>query len=144
MGFIKEFKQFALRGNVVDMAVGIIIGGAFGKIVSSLVNDVIMPPIGMLLGGVNFTDFKITIKKAIPAGMDALGNIIPEVEAVTLNYGNFIQWLIDFLIIAFVIFLMIKAMNKMKRKEEVQPTVPVVPTKEETLLTEIRDLLKNK
>ncbi|MBN2612809.1 MAG: large-conductance mechanosensitive channel protein MscL [Bacteroidales bacterium] len=144
MGFIKEFKQFALRGNVVDMAVGIIIGGAFGKIVSSLVNDVIMPPIGMLLGGVNFTDFKITIKDAVPAAVDAAGNAIPAVEAVTLNYGNFIQVVIDFLIIAFAIFLMIKAMNNLKKKEEAQPTVPVVPTKEETLLTEIRDLLKNK
>jgi len=144
MGFFKEFKQFAMRGNVVDMAVGIIIGVAFGKIVSSLVNDVIMPPIGMLLGGVNFTDLKIVIKDAVPAAVDAAGNAIPEVAAVTLNYGNFVQVVIDFLIIAFVIFLMIQAMNKLNKKEEPQPAPPPPPSKEEGLLTEIRDLLKNK
>ena len=144
MGFFKEFKQFAMRGNVVDMAVGIIIGAAFGKIVSSLVNDVIMPPIGMLLGGVNFTDLKILIKDAVPASVDAVGNAVPEVAAVTLNYGNFIQVVIDFLIIAFVIFLMIHAMNKLNKKEEPQPATPPPPTKEEGLLAEIRDLLRNK
>lgn len=136
MKIIQEFKQFAIKGNMVDMAVGIIIGGAFGKIISSLVNDVIMPPLGLLLGGVNFTDLKLNLKAA---GIDEAGNAI---EAVTLNYGMFIQTFIDFLIIAFAIFMMIRAMNKMKKKEEEAPTLPPDPTKEEKLLTEIRDLLK--
>jgi large conductance mechanosensitive channel len=139
MNLIKEFKQFAMRGNVVDMAVGIIIGGAFGKIVSSIVNDVIMPPIGLLVGGVNFTELKLTIKEA---SVDAAG---VAVNAVTINYGNFIQVIIDFLIIAFAIFMVIKAMNSMKKKEEAAPApppAPPVPTKEQELLTEIRDLLK--
>ncbi|MBN1145021.1 MAG: large-conductance mechanosensitive channel protein MscL [Bacteroidales bacterium] len=136
MKIVEEFKQFAIKGNMVDMAVGIIIGGAFGKIISSLVNDVIMPPLGLLLGGVNFTDLKLNLKAA---GMDEAGNAI---EAVTLNYGMFIQTFIDFLIIAFAIFMMIRAMNKMKKKEEEAPTLPPDPTKEEKLLTEIRDLLK--
>lgn len=128
---MKEFKQFAMRGNVVDMAVGIIIGGAFGKIVSSIVNDVIMPPIGLLLGGVNFTDFKIILKDATA-----------DAAAVTLNYGNFIQVTIDFIIVAFAIFMIIKAMNRMKKKEEEVPAAPPAPSAQETLLTEIRDLLK--
>ncbi|MFO7370692.1 MAG: large-conductance mechanosensitive channel protein MscL [Bacteroidales bacterium] len=136
MKIIQEFKQFAIKGNMVDMAVGIIIGGAFGKIISSLVSDVIMPPLGLLLGGVNFTELKLNLKAA---GMDEAGNAI---EAVTLNYGMFIQTFIDFMIIAFAIFIMIRAMNKMKKKEEEAPTLPPDPTKEETLLTEIRDLLK--
>ena len=144
MGFFKEFKQFALRGNVVDMAVGIIIGAAFGKIVSSLVNDVIMPPIGMLLGGINFTDFKMVIKDAVPATVDAAGNAVPEIAAVTLNYGSFIQVIIDFLIIALAIFMMIKLMNNLKKKEEAKPAPPPAPSKEETLLAEIRDILKSK
>lgn len=144
MGFIKEFRNFVMRGNVIDLAVGIIIGVAFGKIVSSLVNDVIMPPIGMLLGGVNFTDFKITIKEAIPATIDAVGNVIPEVTAVTLNYGTFIQVVIDFLIIGMVIFMLVKGINKLKKKEEAPPAEPPAPSNEEILLAEIRDLLKNK
>ncbi|MDL2315223.1 large-conductance mechanosensitive channel protein MscL [Bacteroidales bacterium OttesenSCG-928-C19] len=141
--FFQEFKTFAMRGNVVDMAVGIILGGAFGKIVSSLVSDIIMPPIGLILGGVDFTDLKITIKEAAlnatTGAMDA---------AVTINYGQFIQIIIDFLIVAFAIFLMIKGLNKLsqKKKEEeaVAPALPPEPSKEETLLTEIRDLLKEK
>ena len=133
MSFISEFKEFASRGNVMDMAVGIIIGAAFGKIVSSFVEDVIMPPIGVLIGGVDFTDLAITIKEA--AG---------EVPAVTLNYGNFIQTVFDFLIIAFAIFLVIKAMNRLKRKEEEKPAEPPAPSKEEVLLAEIRDILKEK
>lgn len=137
MGMLKEFKDFAMRGNVVDMAVGIIIGGAFGKIVSSLVADVIMPPIGILIGGVDFTDLKLTLKDAV---IDATGAVTT--EAVSINYGNFIQTAIDFIIIAFAIFMMIKAMNSMKKKEEAAPAAPPAPTKEETLLTEIRDLLK--
>lgn len=128
-----EFKTFAMRGNVVDMAVGIIIGGAFGKIVSSFVTDVIMPPIGFLVGGVNFTNLAITIKEA--AG---------DVAAVTLNYGKFIQSIVDFVIIAFAIFMTIKVMNSLKKKEEQAPASPPPPSKEEILLTEIRDLLKQK
>lgn len=138
MSIIKEFKDFAMKGNVVDMAVGIIIGGAFGKIVSSIVNDVIMPPIGMLLGGVNFTDLKATLQEA---SVDAAGQAV---NAVTINYGNFIQVVIDFLIVAFAIFMVIKAMNSLKKKkeEEPAPAAPPAPSAEETLLTEIRDLLK--
>lgn len=146
MSLIKEFKTFAMRGNVLDMAVGIIIGGAFGKIVSSVVSDIIMPPIGLLMGGVNFTDLKLSIKDAIPAQLDAAGNVIMEAApAVTINYGNFIQVLVDFIIIGFAIFMMIKAMNSAKKKEEVTaPAEPPAPSKEEVLLTEIRDILKNK
>jgi large conductance mechanosensitive channel len=131
MGMMQDFKAFAMRGNVVDMAVGIIVGGAFGKIVSSFVADVIMPPIGLLLGGVDFSDLAITLK-------DAVG----ETAAVTLNYGKFIQTVIDFLIIAFAIFMAIKAMNSLKKKEEQAPAAPPAPPREEVLLTEIRDLLK--
>ena len=131
MSIIKEFKEFALRGNVIDLAVAVVIGGAFGKIVSSFVADVLMPPIGLLLGGVNFTDLVITLKKAQG-----------DVAAVTLQYGNFIQAVVDFLIIALAIFMMIKALNLAKKKEEEAPAPPLEPTKEETLLTEIRDLLK--
>ncbi len=133
MGMMKEFKEFAMRGNVVDMAVGIIIGAAFGKIVSSFVADVIMPPIGMLLGNVDFSKLAITLKEA--SG---------EAAAVTLNYGMFIQTVVDFLIIAFAIFMVIKGMNSLKKKEEAAPAPPPAPSKEETLLTEIRDLLKQK
>ena len=133
MGMIKEFKQFAVKGNMIDMAVGIIIGAAFGKIVSSLVADVIMPPIGLLIGGVNFTALKLTLKP--PEG---------DVAAVTLNYGNFLQVAIDFLIVAWAVFLMVKAINTMKRKEEAAPAAPPAPSKEVVLLTEIRDLLKTR
>ncbi|MDD2284055.1 MAG: large-conductance mechanosensitive channel protein MscL [Paludibacter sp.] len=135
MKFIDEFKAFALKGNVVDMAVGIIIGGAFGKIVSSIVNDVIMPPIGLLVGGMNFTDLKFVMKEAIA-----------DAPAVTLNYGNFLQVTFDFLIIAFSIFMVIRFMNNLTKKKEavaeVTPPAPPAPSKEEVLLTEIRDLLK--
>jgi len=128
---LQEFKAFAMRGNVIDMAVGIIIGAAFGKIVSSIVNDIIMPPIGLLVGGVNFTDLKFVMKQAVD------GN-----PAVTLNYGNFLQVTFDFLIIAFAVFMVIKALSAAKRKEETAPPSPPPPTKEQVLLTEIRDLLK--
>ena len=137
---LQEFKDFAVKGNVIDMAVGIIIGGAFGKIVSSFVADVIMPPLGLLIGGVNFTALKVTLKEA---GINANG---AATEAVTLNYGNFIQVTFDFLIVAFAIFFFIRMLNKLKRTHESAP-VPVTeptPTKEEILLTEIRDILKNK
>lgn len=131
MSMIKEFKEFAMRGNVVDMAVGIIIGGAFGKIVSSLVNDVIMPPLGLLIGGVDFSDLWITLKGATATE-----------SAVILRYGVFINTVVDFLIVAFAIFMVIKGMNALKRKEEAKPAAPPAPPKQEVLLTEIRDLLK--
>ena len=138
MKIIQEFKEFAIKGNVVDMAVGIIIGGAFGKIVTSLVNDVIMPPIGMIIGGVNFNGLRLVLKSAT---VDAAGVASPE---VAINYGAFIQVLFDFIIVAFCIFMMIKGLNSLKRKKEEAPAAPPAPTKEEVLLTEIRDLLKNK
>ncbi len=138
MGFIKEFKEFAMRGNVMDMAVGIIVGGAFGKIVSSFVNDVIMPPIGILLGGMDFKELKILIKSP---SVDAAGKDLP---AVFLNYGMFLQTVVDSLIIAFAIFLMVKAINSFKRKQEEAPAAPPEPSVQEKLLTEIRDILKNK
>lgn len=133
MGMLKEFKEFAVKGNVVDMAVGIIIGAAFGKIVSSAVGDVIMPPIGVLLGGVDFTNLAITVKEA--AG---------DVPAVMISYGKFIQTVIDFTIIAFTIFIVIKGINTLKRKEKEAPAAPPAPSAEEVLLTEIRDLLKQR
>lgn len=139
MSFFKEFKTFAMRGNMVDMAVGIIIGGAFGKIVSSLVSDIIMPPIGLLIGGVSFENLKLVLKKAHTDA--ATGQVT---EAVSINYGNFIDTALDFIIIAFSIFLIIKLINSMKRKEAPQPAATPAPTKEEELLTEIRDLLKEK
>ena len=141
MGFLKEFKAFALKGNVMDMAVGVIIGGAFGKIVTSLVNDIIMPPIGLLIGGVDFTNLKLVIKKAVIEGG---AEVAP---AVTWNYGAFIQQVVDFTILAFCVFMMVKIMNKLLKKEEAKPApapAPPAPSKEEVLLTEIRDILKNK
>jgi large conductance mechanosensitive channel len=145
MGFLKEFKEFAMKGNVMDMAIGVIIGGAFGKIVTSLVNDVLMPLIGALIGNVDFTTLSYTLKPAVMNGEEVVK------EAVTLHYGNFIQTTVDFIIIAFCIFLMIKLINKAtsvvkKPAEEEAPAAPAEPepTKEELLLTEIRDLLKEK
>jgi len=132
MSMMTEFKEFAIKGNAVDMAVGIIVGAAFGKIVSSLVNDVIMPPIGLLIGGVNFDKLTFTLKEA--SG---------DVAAVMISYGKFIQTVIDFTIIAFVIFIVIKAINSQKRKEETVPSTPE-PSKEELLLSDIRDILKEK
>ncbi len=137
MKWLQEFKAFAVRGNVVDMAVGIVIGAAFGKIVSSIVADVIMPPIGLLIGGVNFSKLAITLKDAVPATADA-----PARAAVTLNYGNFIQTVIDFTIIAFAIFMLVKGINTLKRKEAAKPSAPPTPTPEVLLLTDIRDILK--
>lgn len=131
MKMLQEFKAFAMRGNVVDMAVGIIIGGAFGKIVSSFVGDVIMPPIGLLLGGVDFSDLALTLKAAEEGQ-----------PAVMLKYGMFINTIIDFIIIAFAIFMVIKAMNTLKKKEEEKPAAPPEPPADVKLLTEIRDLLK--
>ena len=139
--FLQEFKAFAMKGNVVDMAVGVIIGGAFGKIVSSVVADVIMPPLGLLIGGVNFTDLKWVMKPAeVVDGK--------EIAAVTLNYGNFLQATFDCLIIAFSIFMFIKLITKLTEKKKAEepatPPAPPAPTKEEVLLTEIRDILKEK
>lgn len=144
-GFISEFKAFIGRGNVVDMAVGIIIGGAFGKIVSSFVTDIIMPPIGILLGGVDFKELKLILRDAQPAIMEGETIVKEAAHAVTINYGQFINTLIDFLIIAFAIFMMIKALNAAKKNQEevkVTPPPPPEPSTEEKLLTEIRDLLK--
>ncbi|AEF23930.1 MULTISPECIES: large-conductance mechanosensitive channel protein MscL [Pseudomonadaceae] len=132
MSIINEFKAFAVKGNVVDMAVGIIIGAAFGKIVSSFVGDVIMPPLGLLIGGVDFSDLAITLKAAEG-----------DIPAVVLAYGRFIQTVIDFIIIAFAIFMGVKAINRLKREEAAAPSVPPAPSTQEVLLTEIRDLLKN-
>lgn len=131
MSVLKEFKEFAMRGNVIDLAIGIVIGAAFGKIVTSLVADVIMPPLGLLIGGVNFTDLKIVMKAAVG-----------DAPAVTLNYGNFLQVIFDFVIVAFAIFLLIKGINRFKKKEEAKPAAPATPSNEEKLLMEIRDLLK--
>ena len=136
MGMLKEFKEFAMKGNVVDLAVAVVIGGAFGKIVTSFVNDIIMPPIGLLMGGVNFSDLKIVMKAAEG-----------EIPAVTLNYGAWINTVIDFVIVALVIFLVIKALNSMKKKEALPdpiPAPPPAPSNEEILLAEIRDLLAKK
>jgi len=133
MGMISEFKAFAVRGNVIDMAVGIIIGAAFGKIVSSFVGDVVMPPLGIIIGGVDFSDLAVVLKPAVG-----------EIPAVTLSYGRFIQTVVDFVIVAFAIFVGVKAINSLKRKEAEAPSAPPAPSKEELLLTEIRDLLKER
>ena len=141
MSFIQDFKAFALKGNVVDMAVGVIIGGAFGKIVTSIVNNIIMPPIGVLTGGMDFTDLKLVLNDAVKEGDQVVS------EAVTSNYGQFIQDVVDFLVIAFCIFLMVKGIAALSRKKEEKPAEPAPapePSAEEKLLTEIRDLLKNK
>ncbi len=131
MGFIKDFREFAVRGNVVDMAVGIIIGAAFGKVVSSLVSDVFMPPLGWMIGGVDFSDLAIVLPE-----------IIEGKGTVSIFYGKFIQTILDFTIVAFAIFMMIKVINRLKKKEEEKPAEPAAPSNEELLLTEIRDLLK--
>lgn len=133
MGMVSEFKQFAIKGNMVDMAVGIIIGAAFGKIVSSLVKDIIMPPLGLAIGGVDFADLAVVLKDATD-----------EAAAVTINYGVFIQTIIDFLIIALAIFVAVKVINSMKRKEEEKPAEPPQPSEEVLLLREIRDSLNRK
>jgi len=133
MGMMSEFKKFAVKGNVMDMAVGIIIGAAFGKIVSSFVSGVMMPPLGLLIGGVDFTDLAYVLKPATETA-----------EAVTIQWGAFVQTTIDFLIIAFAVFMVVKFMNNLKKKQEEEPAKAPEPSKEEKLLTEIRDLLKEK
>jgi large conductance mechanosensitive channel len=132
MSIVKEFKEFAMKGNVVDLAVAVIIGAAFGKIVGSFVNDILMPPLGVLLGGLDFKDLKFILVDAVA-----------DKPAVTLNYGMFVQTVIDFIIIAFAIFMMIKAINLAKKKEVVAPAAPPAPTADQSLLTEIRDILKS-
>jgi len=131
MGLMKDFKSFAMKGNVIDLATAVIIGGAFGKIVSSLVNDVLMPPLGLLLGKVDFKDLKLVLQKGVDGAAD-----------VTMNYGMFVQNIIDFLIIAFCIFMIIRAYQKLEKKKEEAPAAPPAPSKQEQLLEEIRDLLK--
>jgi len=142
MSFLQEFKEFAMKGNVIDLAVGVVIGGAFGKIVSSLVSDIIMPPIGLITGGLNFTDLKLALR---PETVDAVGKTIP---AVTLNYGNFIQTSVDFLLVAFSIFIVVQGMNKLRRLKkaevEAQSATPAEPPEDVKLLSEIRDLLKRR
>ena len=139
MALLKEFKTFAMRGNVVDMAVGIIIGAAFGKIVSSLVADIITPPLGLIIGGVNFSALAVTLKEAV---LNPDGTVLK--PAVAIAYGKFIQAAVDFIIVAFAIFMMVKAMNTLKKKEEAKPAPAPVPTPTENLLGEIRDILKKK
>jgi large conductance mechanosensitive channel len=136
MSMIKEFRDFAMRGNVVDLAVGVVIGGAFGKITASMVSDIIMPPIGMALGKVDFKDLKLTLKAAVLEGEKIIS------PAVTINYGAFINTIIDFTIVAFALFLVIKTMNRLKRQEAAAPAAPAAPPADVALLTEIRDLLK--
>lgn len=145
MGIVKEFKEFAMRGNVVDMATGIIIGASFGKIVTSLVNDVLMPPLGLMLGRVDFSQLKVVIQKGQAAVMDGANTLTPAINEVSINYGAFIQTIVDFIIVAFCIFLVIKAMNKAMTKKEAEPAAPATPPPpkdEVVLLKEIRDLLK--
>ena len=140
-GFFAEFKKFIARGNVMDMAVGVIIGGAFGKISTSLVNDIIMPAVSMLVGGINFSDWKIVLKQAV-LDVDGVKELAP---AVAINYGTFLSTILDFIIIAFAVFCMIKFLNNLHRKKEEAPAAPPAPPEpsaEEKLLTEIRDLLK--
>lgn len=137
MSLLSEFKQFAVKGNVIDLAVAVVIGAAFGRIVSSLVNDIIMPPIGLLIGGVDFKELKLVLSDPVVQA----GQVVT--EGASINYGNFVQAVIDFLIIALAIFAMVKGINAMKRKQEAAPATPT-PTKQEILLTEIRDLLQNR
>ena len=137
--FMQEFKEFAVKGNAVDMAVGVIIGGAFGKIVTSIVNDIIMPPIGYIIGGVNFSDLKYELPKVVVQDV--------ELAPATINYGTFIQTILDFIIVAFCVFMMVKGINRLSRKKAEEPAAPApepAPSAEEKLLEEIRDLLKNK
>ena len=137
--FMQEFKEFAVKGNAVDMAVGVIIGGAFGKIVTSIVNDIIMPPIGYIIGGVNFSDLKYELPKVVVQGV--------ELAPATINYGTFIQTILDFIIVAFCVFMLVKGINRLSRKKAEEPAAPApepAPSAEEKLLEEIRDLLKNK
>jgi large conductance mechanosensitive channel len=133
MGILKEFRQFAVKGNVVDLAVAVIIGAAFGKVVSSFVGDIVMPPLGLVIGGVNFTDLAVTLK---PASASA--------PAVVWGYGKFLQTVLDFVLVALAVFVAVKGVNKLKREEQAAPAAPPAPSRQEVLLEEIRDLLKRK
>jgi large conductance mechanosensitive channel len=145
MGMMKEFKSFAMRGNVLDLAVAVIIGGAFGKIITSFVNDVLMPPIGLLLGGADFSKLRIILKPAVDAVTNGDEVVTPAIAEVSVRYGAFVNTVLDFLIVAFSIFMVIKAFNSMKRKKAAAPPPePPAPSKEEVLLAEIRDILKEK
>jgi len=141
---LKEFKSFAMKGNVLDLAVAVIIGGAFGKIITSFVNDVIMPPIGLLLGNTDFSNLRAILKRGSEAVMDGDTVVTPAVTEVSIRYGAFINTILDFLIVALAIFFVIKAYNRLKKKEEAAPAPPPEPSKEEVLLEEIRDILKEK
>ena len=141
---LKEFKSFAMKGNVLDLAVALIIGVAFGKIVTSFVNDVIMPPIGLLLGNTDFSNLRVILKHGTEAIMDGDTVITPAIAEVSIRYGAFVNTVLDFVIVAFAIFMVIKAYNRMKKKEVVAPAAPPAPSKEEVLLGEIRDILKEK
>lgn len=143
MGFFKDFKAFLMKGDIVNLATAVIIGGAFGNIVKSFTNDILMPPIGMLLNGVDFKDLKYTLKEAVPETV-VDGVTQKAVDAVTINYGNFVQITLDFIIVGFCIFLALKMYERTKKKEEAAPAAPPAPTNEEKLLAEIRDLLKTK
>ncbi len=144
MKILKEFKDFAMKGNVLDLAVAVIIGGAFGSIVTSFVNDVLMPPIGLLLGNTDFSDLQVILKSGQEAVMQGEAVVVPAVAEVALRYGAFINTVLDFLIVAFSIFMVVKAFNKLKKRQEQAPAPAPAPSAEETLLTEIRDLLKEK
>jgi large conductance mechanosensitive channel len=139
MGFIKEFKEFALKGNLVDLAVAVVIGGAFGKVVSSFIDGMVMPAIGMLTGGVDFNDMKVILKEGVAESKNADGSVIAAVPEVAVKYGSFITVAIEFLVVAFVVFMIIKAMNSMKKKQE---EAPAGPSSTDALLMEIRDALK--
>lgn len=142
--FLEEFKAFAMRGNVIDLAVGVVIGGAFGKITTSLVNDIIMPLISMITGGIDFTAWKWVLKEAVKELDPATGEMVEVLPEVAVNYGNTIAIILDFIIIAFAIFCVIKLLNKLQKKKEEEPAAPPAPSSEEVLLTEIRDLLKER
>ncbi len=143
MGMLKEFKEFAMKGNLIDFAVGVVVGAAFGKVTSVFVDGIVMPVVGKLVGGMNFSELKLKIQDGSKAVMDASGNVLEkEVPEVYIRYGEFITVTIDFIVVAFVMFLVIKAMNKMKKAEAAAPAAPPAPSNEEKLLGEIRDLLK--
>lgn len=141
---MKDFKSFAMRGNVVDLAVAVVIGAAFGKIIASFVNDVLMPPIGLLMGGADFSKLKVVLKDGSDAIMKGDAIVTPAITEVAIKYGAFVNTVVDFTIVAFAIFMVVRAIAKTKKKEEAAPVAPPVPSKEETLLSEIRDILKEK
>lgn len=142
MGFIKEFKEFALKGNLIDIAIGFVMGAAFGKLTTAFIDGMVMPVIGNLVSGVDFKNLRYVLNAGSPETKDASGNVIAAVSEVSIKYGEFINVAIDFIIVAFVMFLIVKAINKMKKTEAAAPAVPPAPSTQEVLLTEIRDLLK--